>query len=194
MNPQEYRGLKSEIIELSKLRTQLAVIFFGLMVTVVGYIYGSSKPPDVLGCDKLVLGASVVFLILGFFIERLRLHLRRLTAYICVYFEEGGRSGEYQFESSWRKFRGVQNPWSYTAPIALLMCASLALGIAALWLRKGNSVNAWKVASLAVSVWGAYFLWSSVIFKQKSQRTELNLIRSWEEIRKDDGEKARQLS
>ena len=183
MNPQEYRGLKSEIIEISKLRLQLAIIFLTLMGTLIGYVYGKETPTEGSSCDKLILGASVVFLILSFFIERLRCHLRRLTTYIYVFFENTGEDKDYKFEGSWKEFRKERHPWSYSAPIAILMSASLALSTAVLWHREWTGFNQWKIISIMAALWGAYYLWFSTILKVRSNISEQNLIRTWKEIK-----------
>lgn len=185
MKDSEYTGIKTEIIELSKLRIQIASLFLGLISTMIGYIYWSSKPLDYLSCDKLALGVSIVFLILALFVEKsLRSHLRRLTTYIYVYFENKEISKDYQFETSWKKFRERKRTWQYSIPTALLMCSSLVLGIYALWTYdKWNGLNIYKIITVLFSLLGICILWFPILFRQKSKKDEEILIELWKNIK-----------
>ena len=80
MRHQEYQGIKTEIIEISKLRMQLAIVFLTIASTLIGVVYkslGSSDSLDSSTIDMLSLGLSIVFILFTIFIEQLRRHLRR---------------------------------------------------------------------------------------------------------------------
>jgi len=187
MNSQEYRGIKTEIIEISKLRLQLVALYVTIVATMTGYVYGSSTPPGYDKCEILVLGASILFLFFAFFIERLRCHLRRLTTYLYVIFEQKGRSSEYKWECYWKTFRMNEKPWSYTAPISALMCLALILCMIALWFQKDSYfvLNQHKAFSIIFLIVGMYTLWFSVIEKDFEKEKEEKLINTWENIKSE---------
>ena len=195
MRHQEYQGIKTEIIEISKLRMQLAIVFLTIASTLIGVVYkslGSSGSLNSSTIDMLSLGLSIVFILFTIFIEQLRCHLRRLSTYLYVFFEEKGISEDYKFETLWKCFRGNKVTWSYSAPIALLMTIGSSIALIALWLATPFEFNIIKMEALIITMIGAIILWHSIyieklcikILKGKHVKYEDKLIKKWENVKR----------
>jgi hypothetical protein len=192
---------------------QLAIVFLTIVSTLIGVMYkslgtrantligvgckflGSSDSLDSSTIDKLALGLSIVFFLFAIFIEQLRRHLRRLSTYLYVFFEEKGISEDYKFETLWKCFRGNKVTWSYSAPIALLMTISSSIALIALWQATPFEFNIIKVAALIITMIGIGILWESVyieklrvkISKGKYVKYEERLIKDWENAKRKRG-------
>lgn len=195
IDSQEYRGIKTEIIEISKLRMQLAIVFLTIASTLIGIVYKSLGPSNTLDLDtidKLSFGLSIVFILFTIFIEQLRRHLRRLSTYLYVFFEKKGTSEDYKFETLWKYFRGNKVVWSYSAPIALLMTVGSSIALIALWVATPFEFNKIKMVSLIITMIGAIILWYSIyieklwlkISKGKYIKYEEKLIKNWENAKR----------
>lgn len=183
----EYQGVKREIIEISKIRIQLALAYVGLLGVIAGIVFGKKDCTlDHYQLNVIAFFLALAYFVLSLFIENLRCHLRRLSTYLLVFFEQNNVNSEnFIFETAWKKFREVEKPKTYTSHIFYSMAISFIITILVFWYSNWCELWWWKFFTLALGIISLLVLSWSILCKESEQRKEQRLIVVWAKIRND---------